>query len=327
MNPIAFKAARAVRTVAQAAAFALIAVSGTAHAQAPAQNFPSRPVTIVVPFPPGGGADMLARILSAHLSEVWKRQVVVDSRPGASGHIGASFVARSPADGYTLMMSSTAALDEENVKQFAPISLVSASAYVVVVNPRLGVKNLKELVALAKSKPGKLTFGSSGIGAASHLTVELFKQTAGVDMLHVPYKGTGQAVTDLLGGTLDLMFAPAQTVIPYLESGKLQALAVTGATRSKALPQLPTVAEAGVPGYAAVGWFGLLAPAATPPAIIARLNADVTQALNDPAVAKNMMDHGAEPSADTPEEFSRFIREELEKWTKLMKTLGITQQG
>jgi tripartite-type tricarboxylate transporter receptor subunit TctC len=224
-------------------------------------------------------------------------------------------------------MSSTAALDEENVRQFAPISLVSASAYVVVVNPKLGVKNLKELVALAKSKPGKLTFGSSGIGAASHLTVELFKQTAGVDMLHVPYKGTGQAVTDLLGGTLDLMFAPAQTVIPYLESGKLRALAVTSATRSKALPQLPTVAEAGVPGYAAVGWFGLLAPAATPPAIIAKLNADVTQALNDPAVVKNMMDHGAEPSADTPEEFGRFIREELEKWTKLMKALGITQQG
>jgi tripartite-type tricarboxylate transporter receptor subunit TctC len=178
---------------------------------AQAQTFPAKPVTIVVPFPPAGGADTLARILATHLGAVWKQQVIVENRPGASGHIGAAHVAKSAPDGYTLMMSSTASLDQENVKQFAPIALASASPYVVAVNPKLGVKNVAELIALAKSQPGKLSFGSSGEGSASHLTVELFKQQAGVDLLHVPYKGTGQAVADLLGGTIDLMFAPGQT--------------------------------------------------------------------------------------------------------------------
>lgn len=309
---------RALRVLGFAATLALALAAGGASAQA----FPSKPVTIVVPFPPAGGADTLARILSTNLGNTWKQTVLVDNRPGASGHIGATYVARSPADGYTLMMSSTASLDKNNVSQFAPIALVSASPYVVAVRPGLGVHNIRELVAKAKAEPGKLSFGSSGEGSASHLTVELFKQLAGVNMLHVPYKGTGQAVSDLLGGTIDLMFAPAQTVMPHIKAGKVIALAVTSAKRAKALPELPTIAESGVPGYAAVGWFGLLAPAATPKPIVAKLAADVGAALDNPEVVKSMLTAGAEPADGTPEEFGRFIQDELTKWSQLEEQLA-----
>ncbi|HUR89683.1 MAG TPA: tripartite tricarboxylate transporter substrate binding protein [Ramlibacter sp.] len=297
---------------------AALAVTFAAHAQ----TFPSKPVTVVVPFPPAGGADTLARILSTPLGDKWKQTVVVDNRPGASGHIGATYVARSPADGQTLLMSSTASLDKNNVKDFAPIALVSASPYVVVVRPTLGVHNIRELVAKAKAEPGKLTFGSSGEGSASQLTVELFKQAAGVNMLHVPYKGTGQAVTDLLGGQIDFMFAPAQTVMPHVKAGKLLAIAVTSSRRAKALPDLPTIAESGVPGYAAVGWFGLLAPAATPKPVVARIATDVSAAMKDPKVIDAMMAAGAEPSEGTPEDFARFINEELDKWGKLEEQMA-----
>ena len=300
-----------------------LGASGVAMAQA--APFPERAVTIVVPFPPAGGADTLARILSTRQSAVWKRPVIVENRPGASGHIGAAHVAKSAPDGYTLMMSSTASLTQDNVAQFAPIALVSASPYVVAVNPKLGVKTIAELIAHAKSHPGKLTFGSSGKGSASHLTVELFKQMAGVDMLHVPYKGTGQAVSDLLGGAIDLMFAPGQTVLPHVKAGKLQALAVTSAVRAKASPDLPTVAEAGLPGYAAVGWFGLLAPAGTPKAALSKLSADFSVALQDPAIEKTMLASGAEPANLAGEEFGRFIRQELDKWTQLEKQMANNQ--
>jgi tripartite-type tricarboxylate transporter receptor subunit TctC len=299
---------------------ALVVASLPAMAQTAA--YPGKPVTIVVPFPPAGGADTLARILATHLGNVWKQQVIVENRPGASGHIGATYVARAPADGYTLLMSSTASLDQENFKQFAPISLVSASPYVVAVNPRLGIKDVRALMARAKAEPGKLTFGSSGEGSASHMTVELFKQEAGVDMLHVPYKGTGQAVSDLLGGQIDLMFAPGQTVMPHVKAGKLQAIAVTSATRARAVPELPTIAESGLPGYAAVGWFGLLAPAATPAPVVAKLAADVGAALKDPTVEKTMLASGAEPAEGTPELFSRFIQDELTKWDRLEKQMA-----
>jgi len=303
--------------------FVLLAAAGLAtwtfslNAQAQPQPYPERPVTIVVPFPPAGGADTLARILSTRQSALWKQPVVVENRPGASGHIGAAHVAKSAPDGYTLLMSSTASLTEKNVAQFAPIALVSASPYVVAVSPKLGVKTLSEFISLAKSRPGKLTFGSSGKGSASHLTVELFKQMAGVDMLHVPYKGTGQAVSDLLGGAIDVMFAPGQTVLPHVKAGKLQALAVTSAVRAKASPELPTVAEAGLPGYAAVGWFGLLAPADTPKPVLGKLSADFAAALQDPAIERTMLASGAEPANLVGDAFGRFIRQELDKWTRI----------
>ncbi|MDO9074698.1 MAG: tripartite tricarboxylate transporter substrate binding protein [Rubrivivax sp.] len=302
--------------------FAALAVAGLACASAAsAQSWPTRTVTIVVPFPPAGGADSLARILGAHLSQVWKQTVVIENRPGAAGKIGAGQVARAPADGYTLLMSSTASLDLDNVKQFAPIALVSASPYVVTVSPRLGLSSVKELLARARAEPGKLTFGSSGDGSASHLSAELFKQLAGVDLLHVPYKGTGQAVNDLLGGTIDIMFAPGQTVSPHIAAGKLRALAVTSATRARAMPELPTLTEAGVPGYAAVGWFGLLAPAATPKALVAQLANDVNAALRDPGVEKTMLAAGAEPAEGTPDKFAKFILDELAMWARVTRQI------
>jgi tripartite-type tricarboxylate transporter receptor subunit TctC len=293
---------------------------------APAQPFPSKAVRIIVPFPPGGGADALARIMQPSLTRIWAQPVIVENKPGASGHIGAETVANSPADGYTLMMSSTASLTEKNVHQFAPVSLVSASPYVIVVNPQVPAGNVRELIDYAKKNPGKLSFGSSGTGAASHLSAELFKSLAGIDMLHVPYKGTGQAVTDLLAGQIDLMFAPAQTVMQHVQAGKLKALAVTSARRSATLPELPTAAESGLPGYEAIGWFGLLAPAATPKAVVAKLSADANQVLAEPDVTRKMGALGAEPAGDTPDEFARFIRDDQAKWSQLMKERGIAPE-
>ena len=288
-----------------------------------AQTFPSRPVHIVVPFPPGGGADALARIMQPHLVKLWGQPVIIDNKPGASGHIGAEYVAGSPPDGYVLMMSSTASLTEKNVSQFAPVSLVSASPYVVVANPKVPAANIRELVDYARKNPGKLTFGSSGTGAASHLSAELFKSLAAIDMLHVPYKGTGQAVTDLIAGQIDLLFGPAQAVMSYVQAGRLKAYAVTSAKRSPTLPDLPTVAEAGVPGYEAIGWFGLLAPAATPKAVVNRLSADANAALREPDVVQKMLVLGAEPAGNTPEKFAAFIGDDQGKWSKLMRERGI----
>ncbi len=288
-----------------------------------AQDFPAKPVRVVVPFPPGGGADALARLLGPQLASRWGQQVIVENKPGASGHLGADFVAQSPADGYTLLMSSTASLTEKNVDRFAPVSLVSAAAYVVTANPRVAAANIRELIALARANPAKLTFGSSGLGAASHLSAELFKSMAQVDMLHVPYKGTGQALTDLLAGQVDLLFAPSQTVLSHVKAGTLKALAVTGAKRSETLPEVPTVAESGLPGYQAVGWFGLLAPVATPRSVVAKLSADVNRVLAQAEVRAKMMALGADPGGNTPEEFARFIREDQAKWARLMREAGI----
>jgi tripartite-type tricarboxylate transporter receptor subunit TctC len=296
--------------------FLALLVSGSVHCQ-------TKPVRIIVPFPPGGGADALARIMSPRLAEIWAQQVVVENKPGASGHIGADLVAQSPADGATLLMSSTASLTEKNVAQFAPVTLVSASPYVVVVNSKNDINNISELIRFARANRGKLSYGSSGVGAASHLSAELFKSMAQVDLLHVPYKGTGQALTDLLAGQIDLMFAPSQTVISHVKGGRLRALAVTGSRRSETLPELPTVAESGLPGYVAVGWFGLLAPVATPAAIVARLSADANRVLAEPEVRVRMQALGADPGGNTPEEFARFIREDQAKWSKLMREAGI----
>jgi tripartite-type tricarboxylate transporter receptor subunit TctC len=283
----------------------------------------AKPVRIVVPFPPGGGADALARLMAPKLTTLWGQQVIVENKPGASGHIGADFVAQSAADGSTLLMSSTASLTEKNVAQFAPVSLVSASPYVVTVSSKTPARSVQELISLSKANPGKLTFGSSGTGAASHLSAELFKSMAQVDLLHVPYKGTGQALADLLAGQIDVMFAPSQTVLPHVKAGKLKALAVTGAKRSETLPELPTVSESGLPGYQAVGWFGVLAPAATPKPVVEKLSADVNRVLADAEVRQRMHALGADPSGNTPDEFARFIREDQAKWAKLMREAGI----
>lgn len=302
----------------------LVALLLTGAAQA--QTFPARNVTIIVPFSPGGGADTLARMLAVPLAKRWGQPVIVENRPGASGHIGASQVARATADGHTLLMSSTASLDAKNEKDFAPVALVSAAPYVVVVRKGLAVASIADLVRDAKAKPGKLTFGSSGPGSASHLSGELFDQVAGVSMIHVPYKGTAPAVTDLLGGTIDVMFAPMQSVSAYMRSGQLVPLAVTSTVRAKAAPQLPTVAEAGVPAYSSTGWFGLLAPAATPKQTVDRIAADVNAELAKPEMQAAMLAAGAEAAQGTPVSFHAFIRSELAKWGPLEQRLGIQRE-
>jgi Uncharacterized protein conserved in bacteria len=303
------------------AAITTLAFAGAAFAQ-----FPEKAVTIVVPFPPGGGTDALARIMQPTLASLWKDAVIIENKPGAAGAIGGEYVAQAKPDGYTLLMSSTAGITAKNVDKLAPITLVSASPYVVVVNAKVPVNNIRELVDYARKNPGKLSFGSSGTGAASHLAGELFKSMAGVDMLHVPYKGTGQAVTDLVGGQIEVMFSPAETVMQHVQAGRLKALAVTSAKRFAAMPTLPTVSESGVAGYEALGWFGLFAPAATPKAVIAKVSNDARYVLSEADVKQKMLAAGAEPTPMTPEQFGRFVRSEMDKWTRLMKERGINPE-
>jgi tripartite-type tricarboxylate transporter receptor subunit TctC len=291
-----------------------------------ADAFPVKPVKVIVPFPPGGGADTLIRLLAPSVGDLWKQSLIIENRPGASGLIGAEAVAQSPADGYTLLMGSTAAVTEKNIAQFSPVALVSASPYIVTVSPALNIASIKGLIAYAKANPDKVRYGSSGPGSASHLAGELFASMAGVTMLHVPYKGTGQALTDLLAGHIDLMFAPAQTVMPQIESGKLLALAQTGLRRSEALPNIPTVADSGLPGYSAVGWFGLFAPANTPRVVIQKINQTVMVALAQEKVRKAMLERGSDPAHGSAEDFSAFLRLDQAKWAKLIKENKVAVQ-
>jgi tripartite-type tricarboxylate transporter receptor subunit TctC len=311
----------ALRATLRAALLGTV-IAGLAGA-ASAQAFPAKPITLIVPFSPGGGADTLARTLQPRLAALWGQPVVVENRPGASGHIGADIVAKAPADGHTLLMASTAAISERNVGKFAPIALVSAEAYVLVVNAAVPARDIRELVALAKARPDSLHFGSSGIGAASHLSGELFKARAGVKLVHVPYKGTGQALTDLLAGHIELMFAPVQTVLPQLSSGKIRALAVTGSKPIDALPGVPTVMASGVPDYQALGWFGLLAPAGTPAALLKRLGDDVNGLLAQSELRRELAAKGADPGKLSAGEFGAFVRTEQQRWTQLIQDAGI----
>jgi len=297
-----------------------------ASATALAQAFPSKPIRIVVPFPPGGGADTLARIMEPKLASIWAQPVIVENRPGASGHIGADFVAKSVPDGSTLLMSSTASLTEKNVDQFAPVSLVSASPYVVAANPKVAAANIRELIAFARANPGKLSFGSSGTGAASHLSAELLKSMAGIDLLHVPYKGTGQAVTDLVAGQVQVMFDVTPTSLPLIKAGKLRPLGVTTTEPLAFLPDVPTI-DSFLKGYEASGWIGFGVPRGTPPEIIATLNKQTNAAVLDPTIQQRFADLGAlavPPSS--PDEFARFIAENIDKWTKVIKFAGIKPQ-
>ena len=288
-----------------------------------AQPYPAKPIRIIVAYPPGGGTDGLARLVGKFLNDSIKQSVVIENRAGANGGIGRDLVAQSPADGYTLLAIAAGPLDESNLKQFAAVSLFAAPAYTLVIHPSVNATNVKELVALAKAQPGKFAYGSTGGGAASHLAAELFKAMAGIDLLHVPYKGVGNAVTDLLGGQVQVMVAPTQSVTGHVKSGKLRALAVTGSKRLATLPEVPTLAEAGVPGYEAVGWFGLMAPVATPRDIVTMLNRDINRILQLAEVKARLLDLGAEPASLSPEQFIDFIRSDNAKWEKLIKERGI----
>jgi tripartite-type tricarboxylate transporter receptor subunit TctC len=307
---------------------------------AAAQDFPEKPVHLVVPFPPGGGTDTLARLLTQKLSVGWGVPVVVENRPGAAGAIGAAAVIRAPADGYTLLMASTGTIlalaSRDNVRapagydvarELAPITLVAAPPYLLVAHPAVPVRSVGELIRYASTAPGKVSYGSSGIGAASHLAGELFGAMAGIELLHVPYKGTGQALADLLGGQVALMFGPAPAVIGQVRTGKLRALATTAGQRSKLFPEIPTVAESGVPGYEAVGWFGLFAPAGTPAPIVATLNRDSVAALAAADVVQRLAEYGAEPAGTSPDAFRAFVNADTTKWLGLARRAGIELQS
>jgi tripartite-type tricarboxylate transporter receptor subunit TctC len=299
-----------------------------------AQNFPSGPVRIIVPFPPGGATDVLGRVLSTHMQNLWGSTVVSEYRPGAAGLIGTRQVAASPADGYTLLMASTGAIlslaadragsAAYNIgRELAPISLIAAPPYILVVNPALPVKTTAELIAYAKQNPGKLIFGSSGVGSASHLSGALFQRMAGVDMLHVPYRGTGPAVTDLLGGRINVMFSPALVVTPHIAAGTLRVIGTTGSARSALFPDFPTVAETGLPGYSSLGWFGLFAPAGTPREIVAKISADTKTVLSLPDAKQRLAEQGAEPAPSTPDAFAAFVNSDVAKWLDLAHQAGI----
>ncbi|MGG5810615.1 Bug family tripartite tricarboxylate transporter substrate binding protein [Falsiroseomonas sp. CW058] len=315
----------------------LLAATGAALAlpriSAAQEGFPSRSVTIVVPFPPGGGTDVLARILGQHFQEAWRQPVVTENRGGGAGRIGMQIVQRAQPDGHTLMVTSTggmmglAGAEHRFVvrEHLTPITLVAAPAYVVAMHPGVGARNVGELIALAKSRPpGHFTFGSSGTGAASHLAAELFASMAGIEMLHVPYRGTGPALTDLVAGRIHLMFAPPQTVASAVAAGQVVNLAVTSERRTALLPGLPTAAESGLPGYSAVGWFGLFAPRGVPPAIAERIAADAARALTLRETRERMAGLGAEPEPMTPDAFSAYVDADIAKWQSVVRERNIT---
>jgi len=316
----------------------LVLLFGMAALPAAAGDYPVRAIRMVVPFAPGGGTDVLGRIIAQRLSEQWGQPVIVENQPGASGGIGTRAAAKAAADGYTLLMASTGALmaaaaalaPEGNFdvnKFFAPITVVAAPPYLLVVNPQVQANSTAELINLAREKPKAVSFGSSGIGAASHLSGALFEKDAHVDMLHVSYKGTEPAVTDLLGGRIDMMFSPPTTVQAFVRAGKLKALATTGAKRSKFFPDVPTVAESGLPGYESVGWFGLLAPAHTPKEVVDKLNRAVVAIMGTQDFKDRLAQLGAEPEPQAPEEFGHYINADVAKWDALVKEQNITIPG
>jgi len=316
----------------RAIANVLLALACALALPAIGQTFPSKPAKLVVPFPPGGPLDTTGRAIAQKLGEAWGQSVIVENKAGAGGNIGADYVAKSPPDGYTIVMGalSTHAVNPslypkmpyDAKKDFAPITLVAITPNVLVVNPSLPVHSVKELIAYAKAHPGKLSFGSGSIGSAGHLAGELFKVDTGVDMVHVPYKGAAPAMQALLAGDTQIMFDNLASAMSQVKAGKLRALAVTTAQRSKLAPDLPTMAEAGVPGFDISTWFGLLAPAGTPPDVIAKWNAGVTKILSSPEMRERLEAQGAEATPDTPEEFARFIDRELVKYAKIVKASG-----
>jgi tripartite-type tricarboxylate transporter receptor subunit TctC len=308
----------------------LAAAASTAAVHA--QNYPAKPVRVIVPFPPGAGVDIVTRIVTPRLSEQMGQQFVADNRAGAGGIVGAEVAAKAPADGYNLLMGTAGLLTvvpimskvSYNVtRDFAPISLVASVPSLLVVHPTLPVKTMKELVALARAKPGTINYASTGSGTLPHLTAELFKLQTGVNIVHIPYKGSAPAMTDLLGGHVEMFFGNMLSVIPQVREGKLRALVITTAQRSPAAPNIPTVAEAGYPGLEAATWFGLLAPTGTPKEMIAKLHDETVKALRHPDTQRMLADQGAISIGNTPEQFAAYLQTETQKWEKVLKASGV----
>ena len=300
---------------------------------ASAQNYPTKPIRFIVPFAPGGNTDVQARLIGQKLTEAMGQQVIIDNRPGAGGTIGVEMAAKASPDGYTIILASFGnilvgpslykKLPYDPVKDLAPVILVSEPAGMIVVHPSVPVKSFKELIAYAKANPGKLNYASAGNGTWNHLFAEQLKSIAKIQMAHVPYKGAGPAMNDVVGGHVQVMFAPFPSSRTHLNNGRLRGLAVTGTKRSLLFPDVPTVAQAGLPEYSAASWFGILAPAGTPKAIIARLNREVNRAFAAPEIKAAYAAEGIDPAGGTPEDMAKSIREGMAKWGKLIRDLGL----
>ena len=313
-------------------ALLLAAAARAAPAGAGAQAYPSRPVKLVVPFPPGGSLDITGRLIAQRLTDMWGQAVVVENKPGAGGNIGADFVAKAAPDGYTILLGALsthavnpnlyAKMPYDAVRDFAPITLIATTPNVLVVNAATPVGNVREFIAWTKANPGKLAFGSGSNGSAGHLAGELYKVDTGTDAVHIPFKGGAPATQALLAGDTQFMFDNLANAMAQVKAGKLKALAVTTAERSTLVPELPTMAEAGLPGFDISTWYGLFAPAGTPAAIVAKWNTDVTRILNSPDVRAKLMADGAEPAPDTPEQFAQMIARELAKYARIIKASG-----
>lgn len=315
-------------------AAATLAAAGPTRAQA--DNWPSKPITLIVPYAPGGFADTRVRLLARKLGESLRQTVVVENKAGAGGVIGTNLIAKAAPDGYTIGTGNLApmavnptlmpAIPYDAQKDLAPVVLIENSPLVLSVHNTLPVKNLQDLIALAKKEPGKLTFGSSGVGGAHHLSGEMFREQAGIDIVHVPYKGGSLAATDLMGGHITMMFEMGYSALPSIQSKKVHPIAVTSLKRLDVLPDVPTMAESGLPGFESYNWQGIVAPAGTPAPIIARLNSEFNKILKDPEVAKAIADTGSQAGGGTPEEFGAFIKSETEKWAKVIKAGNISLQ-
>jgi len=321
-------------TAGCAAACLLLGASAAGFAQGPdaAKGYPSRPIRIVVPFTPGGQPDIVARVMAPRLVEAMGQPVIVDNRPGAGGTIGGRIVAGANPDGYTLMSVSAAHvvapavranIGYDTLKDFAGVTMTANAAYYLVVPPSLEVRTVKDLIALAKARPGQLNFTSAGTGSATHFGGEMFKHSAGIDIVHVPHKGIPEALTDIMAGRVQIFMAPFGSTAGLIRDRRLRALAVSTRERSPALPGVPTAIEAGFKDYEAIGWFGLMAPAGTPPAIVEQLSAEVARAMATPALRERTLEQGATPVGSKPVEFERFVRDELAKWTRIIHEAGI----
>jgi tripartite-type tricarboxylate transporter receptor subunit TctC len=321
-----------MRRLALICCWILCVAAGLSAAAARADDFPTRPIRVIVGFGPGSGADITARVVGARMSEILGQQIVVENKVGAGSSVAAEYVAHASKDGYTLFLSTISQpinaavlphLNFDYAKDFVPVVLVSTIPNLLVVNPSLGVKNVQELIALAKTRPDGLTFGSSGVNTGTHLSAELFKVLAGVKMVHVPYGGSAQAITDLLAGRVDLVFTPASTVIQLVRDGKLVALAATEKKRIPIAPDIPTMTEAGLPGFDTGLWFGLVAPAGTPRAAIDKIAAAANAAIKSDAVDKALRPQGIDLVGGTPDEFGRYIASEMARWDKVAREAGL----
>jgi tripartite-type tricarboxylate transporter receptor subunit TctC len=315
--------------------FILLAACAAFAPLAAAQTYPAKPVRIIVPYAAGGNTDFTARALAEKLTDAYKRQFIVENRPGAATNIGSDAVAKAAPDGYTLLMGGAAnainmslfaKMPYDTLRDFEPIALCVQGANVLAVHPSLPARNAKELIALAKARPGKLNFASSGLGSSNQMAGELLKVMTGIDIVHVPYKGNAPAITDLLGGHVEMAFAGVPALVPHINSERVRAIAIGSLKRFPALPKVPTFDESGVKGYEATTWFGLLAPARTPKEIITRLNAEVDKALKSPDIRERFLNDGLEPMGGSPEAFGKFMRSEIAKYAKVIKAAGIPKQ-